>query len=237
MPLSADISPPCLPLESFALDIDGRRWNLRAVRDQQALLDMAERFAHVPYGLLLWESAVVMAEVLAARGNRLHGMTVLELGAGVGLAGLVAANRGAVVCQTDHEPVALAVAADNARRNNVRTVTPRLADWRHWSDDSRYDLIIGADIVYERQAQPFIAAIIERNLAPAGRALLTDPGRPHTLEFLAHLEDAGWRIAIEVRRTPDLLARPGAGAVEVTVIEIRRPQLPRQSHGRRDAGI
>ena len=49
------------------------------------------------YGVTLWPSAIALAHDLAARGNRLRDLRVLELGAGTGLPGIVAASFGARV--------------------------------------------------------------------------------------------------------------------------------------------
>lgn len=55
------------------------------VVNQDALLDGVNEVEHVPYGFLLWESAVVLAQQLVTGGTALRGNS-MELGAGVGLA-------------------------------------------------------------------------------------------------------------------------------------------------------
>jgi len=59
-------------------------------------------------GSFVWPPAPVLAEYMAGRAEMFHGETVLELGAGQGLCGLVAASLGATtVCLTDRlEPAA-----------------------------------------------------------------------------------------------------------------------------------
>ena len=69
------------PLTEMALSIGGRRWTLTSVEDQDALIDGAQTeadLAHFPYGLLLWESALGLAERLAAEPGLVRGKRVLE---------------------------------------------------------------------------------------------------------------------------------------------------------------
>ena len=84
---------------------------------------------HAPYGFLLWESSVALARWIAAKPELLRGKGVLELGAGVGLPGLVARSLGASVTQTDHLPQTLALSSLNGMHNGVDRVHRFAADW------------------------------------------------------------------------------------------------------------
>ena len=103
------------------------------------------------------------------------GLRVLELGCGLGLPSLVAALRGADVLATYWSDEALAVAALNAERNGARIETARLA----WADAAPaggpWDLILGADVLYERRNVDQLLTLLPR----LGRdVFLADPGRP-----------------------------------------------------------
>jgi predicted nicotinamide N-methyase len=187
------------PLETIDITIGERLWHVTCVTDQDALLDGIVEVEHVPYGFLLWESAVALAKVLAQRGNQLRGKRVLELGAGVGLSGLVAQALGAEVWQTDHRADLLVLAEQNARQNGIAMPHQFLADWRTWDHTPQYDFILGADILYERAMHPYLAPIFRQNLVPGGQLLLADPSRPQALELIAQLETEGWRIDITIQ--------------------------------------
>lgn len=187
------------PLETVAVTIGVQIWQVTCVVDQDALLDGVNVVEHVPYGFLLWESAVALAQLLVECGAQLRGKRVLELGAGVGLAGLVAQKLGAAVWQTDHRADLLVLAEHNARQNHVEQPQHFLADWRTWNHPTHYDLILGADILYERAMHQYLAPIFRQNLAPGGQLLLTDPSRPQALELIAQLETEGWQIDIAMQ--------------------------------------
>lgn len=206
------------PLGTTEAEVGDRRWTISAVQNQDALAEAAEDTEEFPYGLLLWESAVGLSRMLVARPDLVRGKTVLELGAGVGLPGLVAQTLGAQVWQTDYHRDALRLAEINALRNQVSGVTRFTGDWRAWNHKTRYDVLLGADILYDREMQFHLETIFNHNLKPGGRLLLSDPGRPQSLEFVAHLEKNGWRIATETDMVLLYEEGPDSGSVEVALM-------------------
>ncbi len=154
-----------------------------------------------PYGLVLWPSAIALAERLASPSSGLAGKRVLELGAGIGLPGLAAQDGGAQVTQTDHQPLPLALARLNARQNGVTGITQRLGDWRDFPPLPPFDLVVGSDILYERSLHGALYDLLPRLLVPGGLLLLSDPIRPPALDFADGLEARGWRLDMESRPT------------------------------------
>ena len=57
----------------------------------------------------------------------------------------------------------------------------------------KFDLIIGADILYDRADIPHLDRFWRRHLTRGGRVLLGDPGRSVTTEMLDELAVRGWR--------------------------------------------
>lgn len=212
-----------VPLASFSFHLGGRDWSIRAARDHAALLDVLDRFAEFPFGLLLWESGPALAAALTERASLVAGKRVLELGCGVGFPGIVARWLGAAsVHQTDHIAEALQLARLNAGANGVHGIAHTLADWSRWNDAARYDVIIASDVLYDRAAHTAFAAVVERNLARGGRVLLTDPRRQDTPLYLAEAAAAGWHVTSESRTVPALLPG-GADTLTIDVIELKRP--------------
>ncbi|MFN3869123.1 MAG: class I SAM-dependent methyltransferase [Hyphomicrobiaceae bacterium] len=211
-----------LPWRRWRIEAAGRTWDIEAVSDQTALLEAADAFRVFPFGLMLWESALALADELARRRDILARASVLEIGAGVGLAGLAAAGLGAVVTQSDHLPAALDACRRNAALNGLPPPRTLPADWNDWPDATRYDIVIGADVLYERDVFPAVASILERNVGQGGLAILADPGRPQTPEMIELLEAAGWRVALHRRSVAALQPSFAAQTIDVTIIAASR---------------
>ena len=161
--------------------------------DEQRFLGAGQ--TPLPYGIVLWPAAIALAHEIAARGS-LASKRVLELGAGTGLPGIVAASLGAHVVQTDRQEVAMSVCKQNGERNGVTTIEHRQADWKEWTDATQYDLILGADVLYADGLHPFLRAIFEKNLAPGGTILLSDPFRKTSFTLLEAMAADGWSVSM-----------------------------------------
>ncbi|HJQ75366.1 MAG TPA: hypothetical protein VJ814_10780, partial [Gaiellaceae bacterium] len=61
---------------------------------------------------------------------------------------------------------------------------------------ARFDLVLAAELVYDRTAFGPLASAIAARLAPGGRALLTDAGRIDSRGFYDALEAAGLRATM-----------------------------------------
>lgn len=68
--------------------------------------------------------------------------SLLDLGTGSGILALAAARFGAKrIIAIDHDPIAIATAKENARRNKIEQVDFRVADVRKWKFPARIDII------------------------------------------------------------------------------------------------
>ena len=186
------------PLHDYHLRLEGHEWVILHTGVILTYADELQFFRdllnHLPYGVALWPSAIALAYELASRGEELAGKTVLELGAGTGLPGIVAASFGASVVQTDRQDLAMTVCKRNCAENHITTIEHRLVDWTDWRDETRYDWVIGSDILYGEPMHSPLQRIFETNLAPEGRILLSDPFRGTSLRLLEALQAQGWNV-------------------------------------------
>jgi predicted nicotinamide N-methyase len=188
---------------------------------------------HLPYWAELWDSSLAMIEILAETGSgfgvqgsgnagtekgtgafsslnpeprTLNPLSVLDLGCGMGLVGAVAAALGASVLFADLEPDALLFARLNAIDHEDRIRTRQL-NWKTARLAERFDLICGADILYEKTNWPHLEPFWRGHLKPGGIVLLGEPGRQTGDLFLDWIKPHPWRIeqlkkAVPTRTTP-----------------------------------
>ena len=131
------------------------------------------------------------------------GTRVLELGCGSALAGLALASAGCEVTATDNQPRAVALAAANAALNGL-PMGAELLDWRR-PPAGDWPLVVGADLLYQRELHAPLLACLGRVLADGGEAVLSDAGRSPCSEFLNLAADAGWRVRLEAPDGRELL--------------------------------
>ena len=148
-----------------------------------------------PYWSVLWRSGVALARELD--GVALRGLRVLELGCGLAVPSIAAARAGAAVLATDACGEALELVARNARANGVLVETATV-DWAEPDElvgRAPFDLVLAADVLYERAGVAQLLSLLPR-LAP--EAWLADPGRPGAGAFMEEA-DRRWTVETSVR--------------------------------------
>ena len=172
-------------------------YQLFRVTDPDVLLDDAaittthEQTDYAPYWAQAWEAAYGLAEFIASMD--IHGKSILDLGCGLGITGAVASRLGGIVTLADYAPPALDFAKLNCHESRERCKFLKL-DWRTDDLSTKFDIIVGADILYDRCDLPFLDAFWRAHLKPTGSLLLSDPTRAMSAEFFAWLRERGWEF-------------------------------------------
>lgn len=179
----------------------------RVLDDVCDLESKGVRGLHVPYWAAVWESAAGVVGHLLEHG-RLDGrpdgtldiesserLNVLDLGCGMGLAGLLMATArpDCTVTLVDYEAHALLLAQINCHAMRDRT-SVRLCDWQTDDLAETFDLIVGSDVLYERDQWDFLDRFWKKHLRERGRLVLGEPMRPKADEFAAWSREHGWRV-------------------------------------------
>lgn len=196
------------------IDIDGRPLSVWRPPDMEALIDLVafDEDERIPYWADVWESAIVLAEELAAMDGR--GLSLLELGCGLGLPSLAAARADFSVTASDYESAALEGVRFNAARNRLPEIITRELDWRTLPADlGRYDRVVAADVLYESHHPAALAAAIARTLEPGGIAWVADPCRQKAAGFEPAARAAGLGVVKRQARRP-------RGATDGPAVEI-----------------
>ena len=122
-----------------------------------------------PYWSFCWASGLVLARWLAEHPEWVRGKRVLDFGAGSGVAAIAAAKAGAMeVVACDLDPLALQACRANAALNGVTLGYSE----DFFAEADRFDLIIVADVLYDRANLPLLDQFLSR-----GREVLVADSR------------------------------------------------------------
>ncbi|MDD5364276.1 MAG: methyltransferase domain-containing protein [Gallionellaceae bacterium] len=181
------------------LCLGGVDFDIRSLLDRQQYSDpdgVAERAgissASWPLFGLVWPSARILAGIVQALP--LVGRRVLEIGCGLGLASLVMRRRGADITASDLHPLAAAFMAENLRLNRLEAIAFRTGNWADADPDlGAFDLIVGSDVLYERDLPGLLADYIDRHSSPSVEVIIVDPDRGNRAAFNHRMAGLGYR--------------------------------------------
>ena len=176
-----------------------------------------DRDERLPYWAELWPSSLALARHLSERD--LAGSRVIELGCGVGLPTILALARGARVLATDHYEAALDFTVYNVRTNLGLEPEVSILDWRQpdIGGMGTFDLVLAADVLYERKNAAALADLVPKLLTSDGGAIIADPRRDEAPGFLETMEGLGFEDAAE-----ETTVEQGMRSVKVLLHELRR---------------
>jgi predicted nicotinamide N-methyase len=155
-----------------------------------------------PYWAQIWPASVALFRSLL-RGPTLEGRHALDLGCGLGLAGLGAGLRGARVTFCDREADALGFAAFNARELGVAEHAGRVFDWERDEVPTDADMLLLADVAYEYRNVQALRRIADGILDRGGEVRLADPDRPTASDLVAALVARGAVVERVSAESPD----------------------------------
>lgn len=139
----------------------------------------------------VWPSARVLA--LSMIDFDIAGKRILEIGAGLALSSLVLHHRHGNVTVSDWHPLGQAFLDENVRLNHMSPMKYRTGNWESAITDlGQFDLIIGSDILYERQQPEQIANFINRHAAPGCQIIIVDPDRGNRAGFCREMAARGY---------------------------------------------
>ncbi|MFZ2269780.1 MAG: methyltransferase domain-containing protein [Azonexus sp.] len=139
----------------------------------------------------VWPSARVLAKMMD--GFNLAGKRVLEIGAGLGLASLVVHKRLGDMTASDRHPLSRSFLEENLLLNHLGPMAYQQGNWDEENPAlGKFDLIIGSDVLYERDQPAVLAAFIDRHSADGVEVLIVDPNRGNRPAFRRAMAGLGY---------------------------------------------
>lgn len=185
-------------VEFETLDIDGESLQVLGIKNMQEHLDslikskkIHDPLRDLPLWAKIWPASFILGRFL--RKFSPEAKSLLEIGAGMGVCGLIASRYGfSQVTLSDSEEMALNFARANIYRNNLQNkVKACHLDLRRQEDAKlapKYDFIAASEILYLDNLHRPLLKLLEHHLATDGKAFFcTDIARlkPHFKKLAA----------------------------------------------------
>lgn len=144
-----------------------------------------------PYWAFAWAGGQALARYLLDNAVTVAGKSVIDIGAGSGIAAIAAAKAGARhVCAADIDALAVAAMGLNAAANDV-ALAATTDDWLS-IDAPQGDIVLVGDLFYERPLAERVMDFVWQKARAGSVVLVGDPRRSYfptdTFEAIAHYE-------------------------------------------------
>jgi predicted nicotinamide N-methyase len=212
---------PGYQVKTETIALGGSDWHIRSLIDDQQYTDTHHAAADIGlpsagwshFGQVWPSSRVLALEMLT---YPLAGLRVLEIGAGLALASLVMHRRGANVTVSDWHPLTEEFLKHNLELNDLGPLPYQAGNWESVAATDNpalglFDLIVGSDLLYERQQPAQLAAFIHRHAAVGAQIVIVDPDRGNRAAFGRDMGMLGFVLTMQAadRQLEDGVAYKG----------------------------
>ena len=165
------------------LTIGNRAYRFRVPLRIDRFIDDRDPMHNFPLWAKIWKASLALADHLAGMPTAAAG-SILEIGAGLGVAGIVAASRGHRVTMTEYDQDALAFARANAAINGCHEMDIQRLDWHRPVFNEPFDTIAGSEVLYHERDFDALKNLFTQCLRPGGRVILAMKPRRSAKMFL-----------------------------------------------------
>jgi predicted nicotinamide N-methyase len=130
---------------------------------------------------LVWPSAQRLANLMQSWD--IKNLRILEIGCGLALASLVIHRRGGNIIASDHHPLTESFLKKNIEHNHLSKLRYSGEGWAAADTLGTFDLIIGSDVLYERDIPSILGKFIERHSQANTEVIIIDPNRGNRSTF------------------------------------------------------
>lgn len=182
--------------------------HVRTLRDNQQFSDpegealkLGISSATWPFFGIIWESGIHLAYLM--EDYPVGGISVLEIGCGIGLASLVLNHRGANITATDYHPEVKAFLDENTHLNKDPDISFVRTSWEDTLPNALglFDFIIGSDLLYEQEHPEYLASFINRHAQKQSKVLIVAPHRGYSSRFMRCMTEFGFSNSVNKHKT------------------------------------
>lgn len=201
-------------VEKTTFSVGKHRLELWVPRNIDAFINTDDLFTDFPLWSKIWEATAALAghmSTITVEPSR----RILEIGAGMGVAGLSCTAMGHDVTVTEYNEDALNFARANAVLNKIDPSIVMKLDWNTPMVQGQFDYIIGSEVVFKESDFPGLYFLFQKYLKPGGRIILAEGMRKTSLAFIKQMEKH-YRIRMKKQSIG-----PADKAVPVVLMEMR----------------
>jgi predicted nicotinamide N-methyase len=192
---------------------------MRSLRDAQQYSDPNDEALHLGISAanwalfgVVWDSSQVLARLMM--DVDIEDRRILELGCGLALSSLLINRRGGDITATDYHPEAGPFLRANTILNEDIEIPFFRADWDETdSENGRFDLIVGSDVLYEHRNLPLLARFIQAHARTSCEVVVVDPGRKQQGAFSKCMLQYGFQLRREKPPDTSYLDSPFKGSI------------------------
>jgi predicted nicotinamide N-methyase len=218
-PITPQVAMPPLRFRYQTLEFGDVDIHVRTLRDNQQFADadgVAEKLgissATWPLFGVIWASGEVLAHHMF--DYELEGQRILEVGCGIALTSLVLNHRHADITATDYHPEVGAFLLENIALNQGDAIPFMHTGWGDVDSGlGEFDLIVGSDLLYEREHIALLAGFIDQHAKPHCKVVIVDPGRGQHAGFSKKMVGLGYLHTQNKPDTAGYLAQPFPGQI------------------------
>lgn len=180
-------------IEPKSIGIGGKKLELLTVANLDPFLAEIEAkgddaLSSFPFWVKIWEAAIVLTDHLVHQDLD-PSLSVLEVGAGMGVTGLFLGAFGHPVTVTDYNDDALALLEKNIDHNGLTSVKVEKLDWHNPEIEGKFDIVCGAELIYKESDVAPVINLVKTYLKPGGTVYVAhDIRRMSMIEFLKAAE-------------------------------------------------
>ena len=184
--------------EQIPMVVNKKKFTFLIPKNIDRFINKDNLFDGFPLWAKIWEATTLLSCYMADFPVN-HEKKFLEIGAGIGVTGIVASTFGHQVLISEYNSDALNFARANATINNCDNLKIQYLDWNRPVCNELFDQIIGSEVVYKKKDIKSLLKLFNKCLKPDGEVILAEGVRETGSIFLKEMQQyfhikAGKRI-------------------------------------------